>query len=92
MKYVLLGKMSAEWAARQRERTRAAKAKAKALGIKIEAVYYTQGEYDFVDVVDADDATDILAFSVGYAQQGFGRIVTLPAFDSSVMEAVASKL
>ena len=92
MKYIFLGKFSPEWAAKQSARLRAAKAKAKALGIKVEGVFYTQGEYDFVDVVEAKDVTDVLAFSLWYAQQGYGRIATLPAFDGAAIERAIKKL
>ncbi|XSC44624.1 GYD domain-containing protein [Bradyrhizobium sp. RDT10] len=53
MKYVLLGNLSPEWAGKQSERTGKAKAKLDKLGIKIESIHYTQGYYDFVDIVDA---------------------------------------
>jgi uncharacterized protein with GYD domain len=64
MKYVLLGSLSPEWASKQSERVDKAKAKLDTLGIKIESVYYTQGYYDFVDIVDAPNAGAMLAFSV----------------------------
>jgi hypothetical protein len=53
MKYVLLGNLSPEWASKQSERVGKAKAKLDKLGIKIESIHYTQGYYDFVDIVDA---------------------------------------
>ena len=53
MKYVLLGNLNAEWASKQGDRVGKAKAKLDKLGIKIESIHYTQGHYDFVDVVDA---------------------------------------
>jgi len=53
MKYVLLGNLSPEWAKKQSERVGKAKAKLDKLGIKIESIHYTQGHYDFVDIVDA---------------------------------------
>lgn len=56
MKYVLLGNLSPEWASKQSERVGKAKAKLDKLGIKIESIHYTQGYYDFVDVVDAPKA------------------------------------
>ena len=51
MKYVLLGNLSPEYASKQSERLRKAKAKLDKLGIKIESIHYTQGYYDFVDIV-----------------------------------------
>src|SRR5262245_22897994 len=53
MKYVLLGNLSPEYANKQAERVKKAKAKLDQLRIKIESIHYTQGYYDFVDVVDA---------------------------------------
>ena len=86
MKYVLLGSLSPEWASKQSERTDKAKAKLDKLGIKIESIYYPQGRYDFVDVVDAPNAGAMLAFSVWYATQGLGRVQSMPAFDAKTFE------
>jgi uncharacterized protein with GYD domain len=87
MKYVLLGTLSPEWAGRQSERIGKAKAKLDKLGIKVESIQYTQGYYDFVDIVDAPNAEAMLAFSVWYATQGLGRIQSMPAFDAESFEA-----
>ena len=81
MKYILLGTLSPEWAARQKKRVTSAKEKMAQLGITLEAVYYTQGRYDFVDVVDAPEPEDLLTFTLWYVSQGYGRIETMPAFD-----------
>ncbi len=90
MKYVLLGQQSAEWLGKHEQRNRLARAKAKALGIKIVSVLYTQGQYDFVDVVEAPSPEAMLNFSVWYASQGFGSFQSMPAFDGKTM-AAASK-
>ena len=87
MKYVLLGNLSPEWARKQSERIGNAKAKLDKLGIKIESIHYTQGAYDFIDIVDAPSAEGMLAFSVWYATEGLGRIQTMPAFDAKSFEA-----
>ena len=68
-----------------------ASAKLKQLGIKLESVYYTQGQYDFVDVVDAPGPEAILAFTIWYSNKGFGRIQTLPAFGDQAIRKVISK-
>jgi uncharacterized protein with GYD domain len=86
MKYVLLGNLNAEWASKQADRIGKAKAKLEKLGIKIESIHYTQGHYDFVDVVDAPNPEAMLAFSVWYSTQGLGRIQTMPAFDAKTFE------
>lgn len=85
MRYVLLGTMSAEWLAKQSERFNAAKAKLDELGIKLVSVNYTQGEYDFVDVVEVPNAEAVLKFSIWYSRQGYGRIRSMPAFDEAAM-------
>jgi uncharacterized protein with GYD domain len=87
MKYVLLGTLNPEWAGKHSERTAKARAKLDKLGIKIESIQYTQGHYDFVDIVDAPNAEAMLAFSVWYASQGLGRIQSMPAFDIKSFEA-----
>jgi uncharacterized protein with GYD domain len=87
MKYVLLGNLSPEWAGKQSERTGKAKAKLENLGIKIESIHYTQGHYDFVDIIDAPNSEAMLAFSVWYSTQGLGRIQSMPAFDAKSFEA-----
>jgi uncharacterized protein with GYD domain len=87
MKYVLLGNLNAEWASKQSERIGKAKAKLDDLGIKIESILYTQGHYDFVDIIDAPNPEAVLAFSVWYSTQGLGRIQSMPAFDAKDFEA-----
>jgi uncharacterized protein with GYD domain len=87
MKYVLLGNLSSEWANKQADRIGKAKTKLEKLGIKIESILYTQGHFDFVDVVEAPNAEAMLAFSVWYSTQGLGRIQTMPAFDAKTFEA-----
>jgi 2-oxoisovalerate dehydrogenase E1 component alpha subunit len=57
------------------------------LGIKLESVYYTQGHYDFVDIVDARYPEAVLAFSVWYSTHGLGRIQSMPAFEAKTFEA-----
>jgi uncharacterized protein with GYD domain len=87
MRYVLLGTLSPEWALKQTERTNKARGKLEKLGIKLEAIYYTQGRYDFVDIVDAPNPEALLSFSVWYAAQGMGRIQSMPAFAPEKFEA-----
>lgn len=90
MKYVLLGKMSREGIAAA-DRLTKARAKLAELGITIESLYFTQGEFDFVDVMDAPDAEAMLAFSIWYAKQGFGQIRSMPAFDEATMDRAVAR-
>ena len=87
MKYVLLGNLSPEYASKQTERVGKVKAKLDKLGIKIESIHYTQGYYDFVDIVEAPNPEALLAFSVWYSTQGLGRIQSMPAFEAKTFEA-----
>jgi uncharacterized protein with GYD domain len=91
MKYVLLGTLSPDWARKHAERVDKARAKLEKLGIRLESVHYTQGPYDFVDLVDAPNADAVLAFSVWYAAEGLGRLQSLPAFDPPGFEAAVQQ-
>ena len=70
MKYIFLGTIGTNWLSKQGERYMKASAKLKQLGIKLESVHYTQGQYDFVDVVDAPGPDAVLAFSIWYSNKG----------------------
>jgi len=89
MKYVLLGTLNADWAGKHADRIAKARGKAEALRIKLESIHYTQGHYDFVDIVDAPNPEAMVAFSLWYAAQGLGRIETMPAFDSASFEGIS---
>ena len=83
---MLLGNLNSEWASKQTDRIGKARAKLDKLGIKIESIHYTQGYYDFVDIVDAPNPEAMLAFSVWYSSQRLGRIQSIPAFDAKSFE------
>ena len=91
MKYILLGSIDSKWLNKQSERYTKSSKKLKQLGIKLENVYYTQGQYDFVDVINAPGPESVLTFSIWYANKGYGRIQSLPAFGDKVMKKAQSK-
>ena len=91
MKYIFLGTIGSNWLSKQSERYIKSSTKLKQLGVKLESVHYTQGQYDFVDVVDAPGPEAILAFTIWYSNKGFGRIQTLPAFGDKAIRKVISK-
>ena len=91
MKYILLGKLSGDWAKKHGQRVESATDKLNELGITLEAVYYTQGAFDFVDVVDAPEPEALLTFSVWYVNQGYGHIQSMPAFDSDTLAQAADQ-
>lgn len=92
MKYVLLGTLSTEWAAKHGERVQSATTKLKDLGISLENSYYTQGQYDFVDVVDTPEPEALLTFSLWYVTQGYGHIQSMPAFDIDALARATGKV
>ena len=91
MRYVLLGQLSADWAGKHAERTREARGKAKQLSLRVVSIHYTQGQFDFIDIVEASSAEAMLAFSVWYADKGFGRIESLPAFENREFKAAVTR-
>ena len=86
MRYIFLGTIAPEWLGHHEKRVQSCKAKADELGMTFEGINYTQGIYDYVDIVEASDAFVVLGFSIWYAKQGYGKIITLPAFDEAAME------
>ena len=91
MKYILLGSIDSKWLNKQSERYTKSSEKLKQLNIKLENVYYTQGQYDFVDVITAPGPESVLSFSIWYANKASGRIQTLPAFGDKVMQKAQTK-
>ena len=60
MKYVLLGSISPSWLGKQAERLTKSNEKLKQLGIKQESVLYTQGQYDFVETIEASGPSVVI--------------------------------
>ena len=91
MKYILLGSIDSKWLNKQSERYTKSSKKLQQLGIKLENVYYTQGQFDFVEVINAPGPESVLTFSIWYANKGFGRIQSLPAFGDKAMKKAQTK-
>ena len=83
MKYVLLGSISPSWLSKQAERLTKSNEKLKQLGIKQVSVLYTQGQYDFIETIEAPGPSSVLGFTIWYSKKGFGTIQTLPAFEDN---------
>lgn len=92
MKYVLLGSISPSWLGKQAERLKKSNEKLKQLGIKQDAVLYTQGQYDFVETIDAPGPESVLGFTIWYSKKGFGNIQTLPAFGDQEIRKIIKKM
>ena len=88
MKYVLLGSISPPWLGKQAERSKKSNEKLKQLGIKQVSVLYTQGQYDFVETIEAPGPSTVIGFTIWYAKKGFGTIQTLPAFEDKEIRKI----
>ena len=91
MKYVLLGSISPSWLGKQAERLKKSNEKLKQLGIKQVSVLYTQGQYDFVETIEAPGPSTVIGFTIWYAKKGFGTIQTLPAFEDKEIQKILKK-
>ena len=91
MKYVLLGSISPSWIGKQAERYKKSNDKLKQLGIKQVSVLYTQGQYDFVETIEAQGPESVLGFTMWYSKKGFGSIQTLPAFEDQEIRKILKK-
>ena len=88
MKYVLLGSISPSWLSKQAERLTKSNEKLKQLGIKQVSVLYTQGQYDFIETIEAPGPSSVLGFTIWYAKKGFGSIKTLHAFEDKEIRKI----
>jgi len=91
MKFILIGTHSPDWIGRTEERGERAFAKCKALGLTVLGNYFTQGQFDFVTIIEAPAPEAASAFSIWYMQQGFGRVQTLLAYDAAGFASVLEK-
>ena len=91
MKYVLLGSISPSWLGKQAERLKKSNEKLKQLGIKQDSVLYTQGQYAFVETIEAQGPESVLGFTMWYSNKGFGNIQTLPAFEDQEIRKILKK-
>ena len=91
MKFVLLGSISPSWIGKQAERYKKSNEKLKQLGIKQVYVLYTQGQYDFVETIEASGPESVLGFTIWYSKKGFGSIQTLPAFEDQEIRKILKK-
>jgi uncharacterized protein with GYD domain len=90
MKFVAMVKVSPEGAKKYRERGPRAAAKARSLGLKIGYMYYTQGPYDIVEILDAPSPEAMMAHALWYKKQGYGTISAYPVFERDAMPWVES--
>jgi len=74
------------------KRADAAKEFAGKFGVKMNEIYWTQGQYDIVTLCQANDEASISAFGLALSSQGNVKFQTLRAFTRDEMNGILSKL
>jgi uncharacterized protein with GYD domain len=74
------------------QRTREVRADNEKRGFTMRGLYWTQGQYDLVAIVDAPNEQAMMAGLLNIAGAGNVHSETLRAFDESEMEAIIQKM
>jgi uncharacterized protein with GYD domain len=74
------------------KRADAAKEVAGKFGVKMNEIYWTQGQYDLVTLCEGKDEASIAAFGLALSSQGNIKFQTLRAFTRDEMNGILSKL
>jgi uncharacterized protein with GYD domain len=61
-------------------------------GSRMTHLYWTQGQYDLVSIIEAPDESSATAFGLAIASAGNVRMQTMRAFDHNEMNAILSKM
>jgi uncharacterized protein with GYD domain len=64
----------------------------KHAGVQLKEIYWTQGQYDLVCVMEAPDDESVAAAMLGVAALGNTRTTTLRAFNREEFEGIRAKL
>lgn len=64
----------------------------KQAGVELKEIYWTQGPYDLVCVMEAADDESIAAAMLGVAALGNTRTITLRAFNEEEFEGIRAKV
>ena len=73
------------------ERARAAVEQSESLGMNVLGIYYTQGPYDLVGIVEGDEET-AAAFNLAIGAQGNARSLTMRAWDIDEFDDILGKM
>lgn len=74
------------------KRADAAREAAARFGVTMKDIYWTQGQYDLVILLEAKDEASLAAFSLATATAGNVRFESLRAFSRDEMNGILSKL
>jgi len=73
-------------------RASAYKELATKLGCTVKEIYWTQGQYDVVSIVDAPDETSMTALAMSIGKLGYIRTQTLRAFSAAELAPIMDKV
>ena len=73
-------------------RADAAKEAASKFGVNMREVFWTQGQYDIVTLLEANDEQSAAAFGLALAGQGNVKMQTLRAFTRDEMSQIVKKV
>lgn len=93
--YVVLYKFTDQGAKNVKEtvqRARETRAENERRGFTVHGLYWTQGQYDLVAVVDAPDEQMMMAGLLNIAAAGNVRSETLRAFTEAEMEGIVARM
>ncbi|MCX8152237.1 MAG: GYD domain-containing protein [Archaeoglobaceae archaeon] len=82
MRYIILSRLTdegAETLKRRPERLKEVNQELEKMGVKVIEQYAVFGEYDFVNIVEANDNATLMKAMVELASRGTIRTVTMPA-------------
>lgn len=65
---------------------------ASKFGSKMTHLYWTQGQYDLISIIEAPDDASAAAFGLAIGSAGNVRMQTLRAFDRNEMNGILAKL
>ena len=75
-----------------RERAESFKKTAEEVGITVKDLYWTQGQFDGVAVLEAPDAETVLSLALRVGSQGDIRTQTLRAFSAEEMTKIIASI
>jgi uncharacterized protein with GYD domain len=64
----------------------------KRAGVKLKEIYWTQGPYDLVAIIEAPDDESVAAAMLGVQAHGNSRTTTLRAYNRDEYERILAKL
>ena len=93
--YITLANFTHQGIANVKDTTKRAEAfknLAKQLGCTVKEIYWTQGQYDVVTIVDAPDDASATALAMSVGKLGFIRTQTLRAYSAAEIAPIMDKV